>query len=83
MHTNGRDTALVSPLSGLDKLKTWWGSYMKTMWIFSTSANTAHKLVDYFVTRMSDATQFWAKLLQAISGNLEPSKCYFYMMIWK
>ena len=42
-----------------------------------------HSSVEEFFSYVQEATYLWAKLLQATGGNLKPSKCYYYLMVFK
>jgi hypothetical protein len=35
-----------------------------------------------FIQRVNAATYLWAQLLQGTGGNLKPSKCYYYLMLY-
>lgn len=36
-----------------------------------------------FVANIQCTTYYWAKLMQAIGGNLKPEKCYWYLLSYK
>lgn len=40
-------------------------------------------LDEAFVAHVQCATSHWAKLLQAMGGNLKPGKCYWYLLSYK
>ena len=68
----------------------WSGNiFAKAALLYVDNTDLLHMCYDHilseveFVDQVQLATYYWAKLLQAMGGNLKPAKCYWYLMSYK